>query len=229
MNSDILIARGLHKSYRSDGKRLHVIKGIDVSVKKGESLVIVGPSGAGKSTLLHILAGLDKPDGGSVVLGSVDIYRLPDAKRAAIRTQDRGFVFQFYHLLQEFSVMENVMLPGLMRRRPDTAKLRQTAGDILYKVGLKDRMKHRPAELSGGEQQRVAIARALINSPNILFCDEPTGNLDSKSGEAVYRLIFDLNKKEGITVIVVTHQKYFTEVATRCLGIKDGLLSDYML
>ena len=226
---ELLIARGLYKSYRSDGKCLHVIKGIDVSVKKGESLFIIGPSGAGKSTLLHILAGLDKPDGGSVVLGSVDIYRLPDAKRAAIRNQDIGFVFQFYHLLQEFSVMENVMLPGLMRRRPDTAKLRQKAGDILYKVGLKDRMKHRPAELSGGEQQRVAIARALINSPNILFCDEPTGNLDSKSGEAVYRLIFDLNKKEGITVIVVTHQKYFTEVATRCLGIKDGLLSDFML
>ena len=229
MNSDLLVARGLHKSYRSDGKCLHVIKGIDLSVKKGEALFIVGPSGAGKSTLLHILAGLDKPDSGSVVLGSVDIYRLPDAKRAAIRNQDIGFVFQFYHLLQEFSVMENVILPGLMRRRPDTAKLRQKAGDILYKVGLKDRMKHRPAELSGGEQQRVAIARALINSPNILFCDEPTGNLDSESGEAVYKLIFDLNKKEGITVIVVTHQKYFTEAAARCLGIKDGILSDFML
>ena len=226
--NDLLTAHGLHKSYNSGKKRLHVIKGIDLSVKKGEVLFIVGPSGAGKSTLLHILAGLDKPDSGEVVLDGVDIYKLPDRKRSKLRNQNIGFVFQFYHLLPEFSVMENVMLPGLMGR-PDVTKLKERAKDILSKVGLSGRIEHRPAELSGGEQQRVAIARALINSPDILFCDEPTGNLDSKTGEAVYELIFDLNKKEDITVIVVTHQKDFTDRATRCFGIKDGILVNDMI
>ena len=226
--SNLLLAQGLHKSYNNGKKQLHVIKGIDVSVRKGEILFVIGPSGAGKSTLLHILAGLDRPDEGEVTFDGVDIYRLPDKKRSGLRNQNIGFVFQFYHLLPEFSAMENVMLPGLMRR-PNIAELEKKAEDLLSKVGLADRINHRPQELSGGEQQRVAIARALINSPDILFCDEPTGNLDSETGEAVYKLIFDLNKKEGITVIVVTHQKDFADRRTRSLGIKDGILYNNMI
>ena len=227
--TNLLTAQGLHKSYKNGSKKLHVIKGIDVSVKKGEIIFIVGPSGAGKSTLLHILAGLDKPDRGEVILNGVDIYRLADKKRAGIRNKDIGFVFQFYHLLPEFSVMENVVLPGMIQQRGDILRLEERAKEILSKVGLADRVKHRPAELSGGEQQRVAIARALINSPDILFCDEPTGNLDSENGRVVYDLIFDLNRKDGISVIVVTHERHFMDRATRCFGIKDGILSDSML
>jgi len=224
-----LTARGLYKSYRNGGKTLRVIKGIDLDVGRGEVLFIVGPSGAGKSTLLHILAGLDKPDKGNVILGGDEIYKLRDRKRSKLRNENVGFVFQFYHLLPEFSVMENVMLPAMMRRRPDISGARKRAGDILSGVGLSERMRHRPSELSGGEQQRAAIARALINSPDILFCDEPTGNLDSESGGAVYDLIFSLSKKEDITIVVVSHQDDFAGRATRRLGIKDGILSECML
>lgn len=227
--SSLLVAQGLNKSFYNDRKRLHVINGIDISVKKGEVLFIVGPSGAGKSTLLHILAGLDRPDRGKVTLDGVDVYKLPDRKRAAIRNEKIGFVFQFYHLLPEFSAIENVMLPGLMQRRCNARELRQKAERILSQVDLSKRMKHRPGELSGGEQQRVAIARALINSPQILFCDEPTGNLDSKNGTAIYELIFNINKKENLTVIIVTHQIDFSDRADRRLGMKDGLLSDFMI
>ena len=227
--SDLLIAQNLHKSFYNGGKRLHVIKGIDVTVKKGEVLFIVGSSGAGKSTLLHLLAGLDKPDSGEVILDGRDIYRLSDRRRSSLRNQNIGCVFQFYHLLAEFSTIENVMLPAFMGRGSDITKLKQKAKDILSKLGLSNRIDHRPAELSGGEQQRVAIARALINSPDMLFCDEPTGNLDSKNGQAIYDLIFSLNKKEDITVLVVTHQKDFTDGATRCLGIKDGILTNYVV
>jgi len=229
MNNNLLVASGLHKSYNNNGKELHVIKGIDISIKKGEVLFIAGPSGAGKSTLLHILAGLDRPDSGNVVLGDIDIYKLPDKKCAIMRNRTIGFVFQFYHLLPEFSVIENVILPGLMRRRADIAGMRKKAGDILSRFGLSGRIGHYPSELSGGEQQRVAVARALINSPDILFCDEPTGNLDSENSRAMYELIFGLNKKEGITVIVVTHQRDFTDRASRCLEIKDGILDNNMV
>ena len=227
--SSLLDAQGLNKSFYSDRKKLHVIKGIDISVKKGEVLFIVGPSGAGKSTLLHILAGLDRPDRGEVTLDGIDIYKLPDRKRATIRNEEIGFVFQFYHLLSEFSAIENVMLPGLMRRGCNVRELRQKAEHILSTVGLSMRMKHRPGELSGGEQQRVAIARALINSPQILFCDEPTGNLDSTNGTAIYELIFGINKEENLTVVIVTHESNFSDRADRRLGMKDGLLSESMM
>ncbi|MEA3306149.1 MAG: ABC transporter ATP-binding protein [Candidatus Omnitrophota bacterium] len=227
--NNLLSAHGLHKSFYSDGEKLHVIRGINISAEKGEVLFIIGPSGAGKSTLLHILAGLDKPGKGKVTLDGTDIYGLTDKKRAAIRNKEIGFVFQFYHLLSEFSAIENVMLPGLMRRGCNVNKLKQKAGRILSQVGMSKRIKHLPGELSGGEQQRVAIARALINSPRILFCDEPAGNLDSKNGTAIYELIFGINKEEGMTVVVVTHQINFSDKGNRRLGIKDGLLSDSMI
>ena len=226
---NLLIAKNLNKSYRNGRKKLHVLKGIDISAKKGEVLFIVGPSGAGKSTLLHILGGLDRPDTGEVVLGGTDIYRLSDKRRSGLRNKNIGFVFKFYHLLPEFSAMENVILPGLMGRSSDITKLKKRARDILSRLGLAEKENNRPAELSGGEQQRVAIARGLINSPEILLCDEPTGNLDSLNGQAIYDLIFDLSKEKGISVLVVTHQKDFAGRATRCLGIKDGILTDYMV
>jgi len=208
---------------------LQVIRGIDLEVDEGDTLFIVGPSGAGKSTLLHLLAGLDKPDSGEVNLGGTPIYKLSDRKLSDLRNQRIGFVFQFYHLLQEFSAIENVMLPGLIRRDQNIARLKEKAGDILARVGLAARADNRPSELSGGEQQRVAIARALINSPEILFCDEPTGNLDSENSRMIYELIFDLAGKKGITVVVVTHQREYIERATNYLGIKDGILEKVMV
>ena len=225
----LLVARRLHKSYSIGSKRLDVIKGIDLEVDRGTTLFIVGPSGAGKSTLLHLLAGLDTPDTGEVMLQGSSLYELPDKRLSELRNKKIGFVFQFYHLLQEFSAVENVMLPGLIRRDFDTAGLRKKAEAILAKVGLAYRMDNRPSELSGGEQQRVAIARALINSPEILFCDEPTGNLDSENGRLVDKLIFDLAGNEGLAVVVVTHQKEYIDGAARYLIIKDGILEDCMV
>lgn len=226
---DQIVARDLHKSYYNGGKRLHVIRGIDFAVKKGAAVFIVGPSGAGKSTLLHLLAGLDRPDSGGVDFDGTDIYKLSDRKRSELRNRKIGFVFQFYHLLQEFSALENVMLPGLIRRDRDVAGLKKRARDTLGRVGLSSKCDNRPSELSGGEQQRVAIARALINSPEVLFCDEPTGNLDSENGRMIYELIFDLVKKNGITVIVVTHHEGFADRHAQILGIKDGILTKIMV
>jgi len=224
----MLNARGIDKSYYAGGKKINAVKGADISVKQGEFVLIAGPSGAGKSTLLHVLASLDRPDRGKVILEGVDIYGLPDKKRAAIRNRKIGFVFQFYHLLPEFSALENVMLPGMIAGG-DIRKLRPKAEGLMSRVGLSGRTGHLPSELSGGEQQRVAIARALINSPEILFCDEPTGNLDSRSGGSVYELILDLNKTGGVTLVVVTHQKDFYGAPARRLEIKDGILTQGMV
>lgn len=225
MNNALLVAKDLHKSFFTGEDRVDAVKGVDISIKKGEVLFIVGPSGAGKSTLLHILGGLEKPDRGEVLLHGESIYRLPDKKQAAIRNEKIGFVFQFYHLLPEFTAVENVMLPGLIRSGAGFKAAAGKAKNLLAKVGLSGRLNHRPSEMSGGEQQRVAIARALINSPIVLFCDEPTGNLDSKNGKAIYELIFGINKEENLTVAIVTHQKELSRNADRCIGIKDGLLA----
>ncbi len=225
----MLTARGLHKSYHNGGKHLHVIRGIDLEVDRGDVHFIVGPSGAGKSTLLHLLAGLDRPDSGEVTLDGMSVYELSDRKLSDLRNRKIGFVFQFYHLLQEFSAVENVMLPGIIGRGRDIPALRKRAADMLAKVGLAARTDNRPSELSGGEQQRAAIARALINSPEILFCDEPTGNLDSENSRMIDDLIFDLAAKEGLAVVVVTHQKEYIESASKYLAIKDGILEKIMV
>jgi lipoprotein-releasing system ATP-binding protein len=225
MNDALLTAKSLRKSFFSGKDKVDAVKGVDMVVKKGEALFILGPSGAGKSTLLHVMGGLERPDNGEVVLDGESIYKLPDKRQAVIRNEKIGFVFQFYHLLPEFTAVENVMLPGLIRPKSDSGAVRSRAEDLLAKVGLSNRLKHRPGEMSGGEQQRVAIARALINSPVVLFCDEPTGNLDSKNGEAMYDLIFGINREECLTLVVVTHQKEFSRRANRCLAIKDGLLT----
>ena len=216
---------GLKKAYRMGASPLEVLRGIDLLVKAGEMLAVVGPSGAGKSTLLHLLGGLDRPSSGQVRFQGKDLYTLTDRERALIRNRDFGFVFQFYHLVPELTALENVALPGWMGNGSGPARERlRRAQDLLTQVGLEGRASHRPAELSGGEQQRVAIARALVNRPTILFCDEPTGNLDSETGQQVLKILTQLHQEEGTTLIIVTHEPAVTRVAGRVLKLKDGQL-----
>ncbi len=200
-----------------------MIDGVDLEVMRGEMLAIVGASGAGKSTLLHIVGGLERPSEGSVRYGDVDVYALPDDRLARFRNERVGFVFQFHHLLPEFSAVENVMMPALIRNmdRGEAAKL---AGGLLADVGLGGRLHHRPGELSGGEQQRVAVARALTLRPDVVLADEPTGNLDSHTGEAVHELLQKLNRERGITFIIVTHNDKLALRADRVLRMSDGKL-----
>ena len=227
--NEILKAKNLHKNYNSGRKILEVIRGIDFTVHKGDMIFVIGPSGAGKSTLLHLLAGLDRPDKGEVIFSGRNIYKLSDKELSAMRNSNIRFVFQFYHLLGEFSAVENVMLPGLISglEKPNVVKAR--AGEILSMVGLSGRADSRVQELSGGEQQRVAIARALINNPDILFCDEPTGNLDSQNSNDIFNLLFTLNSRDKVTTIVVTHQKDAAKRSPNIFGIKDGLLKNNMV
>ena len=221
----MLIGRDIHKTFDQASNRLHVLKGINLTIEDGEILAIIGPSGAGKSTLLHILGGLDKPTSGTVVLDEEDVYTLNDAQRARVRNQKIGFVFQFYHLLPEFSALENVILPALVKNKSNNLKEIEHSGEnLLEKVGLKERLQHRPNQLSGGEQQRVAIARAIINNPKIIFCDEPTGNLDSESGHQIIDLLVKLNKANKQTLVIVTHDEKIAELSHRIIRIRDGVL-----
>jgi len=214
----IIIAENVRKIYKSGRKEVRAVDGIDLRINREETAAIIGPSGAGKSTLLHILGGLDTPTSGRVLFGDSDLYRLSDSRRAAIRNQRIGFVFQFYYLLPEFTALENVMMPGLIRGQG----IKEKAKSILESVGLRDRMGHRPAELSGGESQRVAIARALINEPEVLLCDEPTGNLDSKTSESIYELLFSLKSRSKISLVIVTHDEKVSQRTSRTIRIKDG-------
>lgn len=219
----MLEAVDVHKIYNHGTKALPVLKGIDLKIEDGDFLAIVGPSGAGKSTLLHILSGLDKPSQGQVMLDGEDLYKLSDHKRAAIRNEQVGFVFQFYHLLPEFTALENVILPGLIKSDMARKEEQRARGlSLLETMGLKDRAGHKPNQLSGGEQQRVAIARALMNEPKIIFCDEPTGNLDSKTGEEIIHLLRDLNRRNKQTIVMVTHDKYLAGLSHRVIQMRDG-------
>ena len=208
----------LNKIYKTGAKELHVLKDINLEVRKSEFIAVVGPSGAGKSTLLHLLGGLDKPTSGSVIFDKTDLYKISDNQRAAIRNSKVGFVFQFYHLMPEFNVLENVMMPALIKGR----QLKDRAKVLLVKLGLEDRLTHKPNQLSGGEQQRVAIARALVNLPGVLYCDEPTGNLDSNTGKEVFDVLLKLNKEDGVTCVMVTHEESLAFEADRVLHMKDG-------
>ena len=222
----ILEASNIVKSYFCSSNELRVLKGVDLTIKKGEIVSIVGPSGSGKSTLLHILGGLDQPNRGLVRFDGEDIYSLDDAARAKIRNDKVGFVFQFYHLLPEFTALENVFLPAMIQKPHSKKKVFEEMGlDLLDKVGLKERVHHKPYQLSGGEQQRVAIARALINHPQIVFCDEPTGNLDSESGESIIHLLMELNKRINQTLVIVTHDEAVAQRSHRIIHIKDGELT----
>ena len=207
----------IHKSYQ----KLHVLKGVDIEVGKGEIVAIVGKSGAGKTTLLHILGTLDKADTGRILYNREDIGRFKDQKISQFRNQHIGFIFQFHHLLDEFSALENVCIPAFLydARR---AKIQKRAEELLQYLGLGDRLEHRPAELSGGEQQRVAIARAIMNEPEVIFADEPTGNLDSQNSEEIHTLLFNLRKDMGHTLVIVTHNRDLASRCDRTLLMEDG-------
>ncbi len=220
----MLEARDLKKVYRQGSVSLPVLKGVSLRIERGEFVAITGASGAGKSTLLHLLAGLDVPTEGEVRWEGRSLSSMSDRERAQVRNQAFGFVFQFYHLLPELTALENVMIPGLLNPKRSRKHLRQRATELLAKVGLKDRATHRPGQLSGGELQRVAIARALVNEPRVLFCDEPTGNLDSKTGEQVSQLLINLRKQAGVSLVLVTHEPELAELADRWLALSDGLL-----
>jgi len=221
----MLRAENVSKIYRDGKKDLSVLNSIDLLTAKGETIAIQGPSGAGKSTLLHILGGLDKPSSGKVFLGEEDLYALRENKRAQVRNKKIGFVFQFYHLLPEFTALENAFMPMLIAGRNAASAIndpRKKAEGLLREVGLADRLNHRPGELSGGEQQRVAIARALVNDPDLLLCDEPTGNLDSKMGQEILDILFRSNNKNNTTIIIVTHDMEIAKRADKVLEMKDG-------
>ena len=220
----------LRKSFTMRAGELHVLKGIDLSINEGEMVGIVGASGVGKSTLLHILGTLDKPTIGKVFLNGIDIFSLDEDSLATFRNETIGFVFQFHHLLPEFTALENVMMPGLINKgsRGQGVKgqsykeIIKKAEVLLNEMGLSERKGHRPGELSGGEQQRVAVARALVLEPKIVLADEPTGNLDTETGEELFNLLIHLNKAKGITFIIVTHNESLSKRCHRTLRMIDG-------
>jgi lipoprotein-releasing system ATP-binding protein len=211
----------LHKTFVMGERTLTVLKGINLDIKRGELIAIVGASGAGKSTLLHIIGMLDRPTKGTVSFDELDLFQLPEAAQAAFRNKRIGFVFQFHHLLPEFTALENTCMPALIQRRP-LAEIEGEAVSLLTEVGLKERLHHKPGELSGGEQQRVAVARALIQKPDLVLADEPTGNLDSHTGEALFALMRDLNKSRGTTFVIVTHNDKLSAQSDRIVHMQDG-------
>jgi lipoprotein-releasing system ATP-binding protein len=220
----LLVARSLSKVYGGRVEEVVVFRDLDFEVRRGEMVAVLGTSGAGKSTLLHLLGGLDRVSGGSVILDEFDITKVADVDLTRLRNRKIGFVFQFHHLLPEFTALENVMMPLLIGGRPVSAS-RVRARDLLQRVGLRARAAHRPGELSGGERQRVALARALVNSPVLLLADEPTGNLDQRTGAEVFSLIRELHATERLTSVIVTHNEQLAATCDRVLRLAGGQLS----
>jgi lipoprotein-releasing system ATP-binding protein len=217
----LVLIEDLKKSFQHEGRTLEVLRGIDLSIDPGQILAIVGPSGAGKSTLLHCMGTLDLPTSGRIRLNAEELTTMSSSRLAAVRNRTIGFVFQFHHLLPEFTALENVMMPGLIQGRP-RKEMERRAQALLEEVGLLQRTSHRPGELSGGEQQRVAVARALALDPKLLLADEPTGNLDSATSDAIHDLFFQINKEHGTTIVVVTHNPAFAERMPRVVRLRDG-------
>lgn len=215
----MLTGKNIYKRYGS----LEVLRGVNLEINKGEVVAIVGPSGCGKSTLLHILGSLDKADMGEIVINNAGLSLLSGNKLAAFRNKHIGFVFQFHHLLPEFTALENVCIPGWLAGR-NKNEVREKAEGLLKILGLVDRNENKPNQLSGGEQQRVAVARALINNPDIVFADEPTGNLDSANAQELHELFFDLRKQFNQTFLIVTHNEELSQLSDRVLHMKDGLI-----
>jgi lipoprotein-releasing system ATP-binding protein len=218
---ELIQVQRLFKSYGDKSKRVEVLKGVDLTFSQGEKAAIVGASGVGKTTLLHVLGTLDRPTVGKVLYEGKDVYTLSEKGLAHFRNREIGFVFQFHHLLPEFNALENTMMPCLIQGIPEKESVSR-AEAILTLVGLKERLSHKPGELSGGEQQRVAVARALVLEPKVLLADEPTGNLDAKTGESVFDLLRELNRIKGVTLIVVTHNLKLAEKLSRQIQLVDG-------
>jgi len=223
--SELLIAENVKKTFKDGPRELQVLRGISLKVKKGELIAITGPSGAGKSTLLHMLAGLDRPTDGRIYLNGTDIYKLSDGRLANLRNRQIGFIFQFFHLLPEFSILENTSLPAMISGTMN----RERALQLLERLGLSERVGHRPDQLSAGEIQRAAIARALMNNPEIVFADEPTGNLDRDNSISIMNLITELNHEEQQTFIIATHEDSLAREAKKVLSIVDGVLKETLV
>ncbi len=223
MNNELLQATDICKSYGTDDNRITVLRDVCLAVKKKEMIAIVGASGSGKTTLLHILGTLDVPDSGTLIYGDRDLTAQPEQTLADHRNRHIGFIFQFHHLLPEFTAMENIMMPGLIGGN-DQEVLKDKAEKLLAAVNLTDRRHHRPGELSGGEQQRVALARALVMEPTLLLADEPTGNLDSASGRRVFTLLQELSETLDLSIVMVTHNMELASAMDRCLTLADGYL-----
>ena len=219
------IATGIEKSYIDGTRHIEVLKGLDLQLRQGEMVAVVGASGSGKTTLLHILGTLDRPSKGTLLFNDEDVFKKDDISLSAFRNKTLGFVFQFHHLLPEFTALENVMMPGLIAGIAKE-EIQESAHDILGRVGLADRTSHKIGELSGGEQQRVALARAVIMKPSLLLADEPTGNLDSKTGTAVFQLLQEMSTDYSLTSVMVTHNMELAAEMDRCLTLTDGILHE---
>ncbi len=219
----VLEARNISKTFRQGSKRIEVLARIDLKLEAGQSLAIVGASGAGKSTLLHILGGLDEPDEGEVLVEGLSLWQQPEVKRGEIRNRTMGFVYQFHHLLPEFTALENVAMPLLIRGTP-VREARQAATELLQRVGLGERLNHKPGELSGGERQRAAAARALVGRPRVLLGDEPTGNLDERTAQQVYGLLLELNRELATSLLLVTHDTALASRMDQKLELRLGSL-----
>jgi lipoprotein-releasing system ATP-binding protein len=230
--SDYLRAKGLFKSFYKGKNEVPVLRGVDLTIERGEMVAIVGASGSGKSTLLHLLGLLDVPERGQVTLDGKRIDNLAESRRDALRNGTFGFIFQFYHLLPELTSLENVLMPQLIRHgfwsyRREKARLEQEGRELLDRVGLSHRLTHLPSELSGGEMQRAAIARALAGRPAVLLADEPTGNLDAGNGHDVLKLLRDLNRERGLTMILVTHDQQIADQADRVVRLTEGQIENF--
>ena len=223
MSNDVIRAEGLGKTYAEGSLHTQVFDGLDIAVAKGETVATLGASGAGKSTLLHLLGGLDVPSAGEVYVAGQKMSALSDAARGRLRNKSLGFVYQFHHLLPEFTALENVMMPVLLAGRP-TAEATQRAQTLLESVGLGHRLQHKPGELSGGERQRAAVARALVNTPACVLGDEPTGNLDEKTAATVFAQMLELNRAQGTSLVLVTHDRRLARRLDRVLELQQGKL-----